>query len=215
MPTIFEAKMDGSEAIRYFHFPLTGFYLGIARRNAQVALTATDEQDAMRGTFIAITFAAMCVEAFCNERAEDVIQISELTEFNNLSKRFSGQPLKSSVVAKAAILLVEKKYVALPTDVLQALERLFYLRNKLVHYKLSETAGKYVLPPLRSMPVAGGGAMWSIDFTQKPTKTIPPLLQEITPQAAKAGHNAAFDLIHHWLQSAGSPEEMAAFPRLE
>lgn len=56
MPKIFEARLDGSEAIRYFPYPVVGFYLRAASDYAEEAITIKDPDERLRKGISAITF---------------------------------------------------------------------------------------------------------------------------------------------------------------
>jgi len=212
VPVIFSAKLDGSEAVRYFHIELTGTYLGISRRSAERA-RADKERDpgnALRHTCIAITFAAMALEAFVNERAEDIIPEAERHDFEKLQNRFSVKERRSKVVSRL-LLLAREKQIPQPSDaIVGSLVALFELRNTLVHYKLAETAGKIFLdPPKRS----ADGSMVSISFIGKPRRIEPPFLAKVTSEAAVRCYNTAFDFLHFWTVSI-KDGEMKGFDRL-
>lgn len=210
MPIVFEAKMDGSESVRYFHIHMSGLYLGISRRNAEAASLDNDADDALRKTVIAITFAAMALEAFANETAEDVIPQADLGAFAQLRGRFATKGKGSRVLAHLLLLAQEKQFPEPEESLRSAIATIFELRNSLVHYKLSEMAGKVFLPPPRRSP---DGSMLSISFIEKPTRIEPPFLQRVTPRAARDAYNAAYDYLRYWMANT-NPEGLKDFQRL-
>lgn len=212
MPVVFKARMDGSDSVRHHHIPLTGIYLGIAQHYSKQAAADKDPRQALRGSLISITFAAMALECFANELAEDIVADRELEDFLRGRKRFKG---KGSVVSKLKLLLEVRKYPSIPPALLSALDEMFTLRNSLVHYKLTESAGRSFLPPAKpTVRPDGTIAMWSVSFIQQPTRVEPPLIGTITPTAAACCYNAAYDFISLWMRLEGSSAVLQGFERV-
>tara|TARA_R110001592_G_scaffold232050_1_gene489338 strand:+ start:27973 stop:28311 length:339 start_codon:yes stop_codon:yes gene_type:complete len=86
----------------------------------------------------------------------------------------------------------------LPNEIKQKVEKLISLRNNLAHYKLTDLAGKFIMPPATTMPVEGGGFMTTLDFTQQPERIEPPFIQSVTGHAAAESFNCALEVINMW-----------------
>ncbi|WP_022957171.1 hypothetical protein [Spongiibacter tropicus] len=198
MPTIFEAKIDGSNAIRYFHFSLVEFYLEQAYVNSTQAKEDQEPNHLLASSIMGIMFSAMALEAFANEISEEIIPKEDLKSFIHLRKGYKKLQGESSVLAKLRILFKEKFNHDLDSDAKSGLEKLTSLRNNLVHYKLSDLAGKYIMPPVGNMDVGGGQKMLTIDFMQKPERVEPPFIQEVTGDAALECFNHAYSVIETW-----------------
>lgn len=215
MPTVYQSKMDGSEAVRYFHVNLTGLYLGISRRNIEAALTAAESDDGLRGSVVGITFAVMALEAFANELAEDVIPEKERKEFERLDGRFKSAARIPKALLRYTRLLEEKGFGPLPDALASALSGAIALRNKLVHYRLHDTAGKAYYPTPRRTPTRDGGGMISINFMERPTHFEAPFVSEVTPTASAKSYNAALDVIAYWFAKEGRPDLLQGFSRMD
>jgi hypothetical protein len=77
MPTVFETKFDRSNAMRYFHVSIANFYLNAGLSYAKKAQEAAENDVPLRRAICAITFSAMTLEAFIDERSEDEIPSSD------------------------------------------------------------------------------------------------------------------------------------------
>lgn len=208
MPTIFEARMDGSEAIRYFHVPMVGFYLSSAFEYA-TSLSQTDDPILkLRNTISTITFSAMTLEAFINEVSENEIRSDLRDEFDRGQKKYKKPQGQSSIRFKFCRLLLDKHQFEAPLEFADKLELLANLRNTLVHYKLSETAGKAIMEPVTKTVLRDGEAMFTIDFTKPPRRVEPPFLDKISPEAGLKSYSIAIDALKIWLELEGDIEQL-------
>ncbi|TLM77188.1 hypothetical protein ACONUD_11985 [Microbulbifer harenosus] len=212
MPTIFEAKMDGSNAVRYFHISMVRFYLDQAYENCLKAKEDCQEGLLLASSVIGIVFSAMSIESFVNEICEDVVSKEDLKDFIHLRKSFRKEKGESSVAAKLRILFNMKFNQNLPDELRVGMEEVISLRNNLVHYKLSEMAGKYILPPVTTTPTSDGQYMHTIDFTVKPERVEPPFIQKVSGSAAANCFNSALALINEWGKLHG---EMDSVPGMQ
>lgn len=205
MPTVFSAKLDGSEAVRYFHVSLVVYYLRQASIHAKCAAVATDSDEMFKDSLLTIIFASFCLEAFTNEMIENVFGDAKLDEYRKKERSMS-------VGSKLQLLFREKWSVELSTQelLLNDINELFYLRNKLVHYKFSESAAKAYMPPVETRPVDGGGSMTMIDFMKQPTRIEPSLMESTDKHEAVKSYNTALRVIKLWNKKAGAPPDALA-----
>jgi hypothetical protein len=209
MPIVFSAKLDGSEAVRHYHISLVAFYLREARRHALAcASMPKGEESHFSEGLLAILLSALCLEAFSNEMAESVIAEHELPDFFKMRRRFrKPSAYRSSVTWKTACLFEAKWAHALDTDTLlvSRIESLFELRNALVHYNLTASAGRMHLPAPAQIPVEGGGMMTVIDFEQTATRVEKPLISTVDAKSAKQSYNTSLAVIRLWNRLANAP----------
>lgn len=198
MPTVYEAKIDGSNAVRYFHFSLIRFYLDQAYEHANKSKEGDKEGRLLASSVITIMFSAMALEAFANEISEDLIPKEELNDFVRLRKSYKQKEQESSLVAKLRILFERRHNHSLGEDQLNGIEKLVSLRNNLVHYKLSELAGKYIMPPPQHTNLGNGQFMTTFDFTMMPERIEPPFVQQVSGDAAVCCFNIALLVINLW-----------------
>lgn len=203
MPTIYEAKMDGSNAIRYFHISLVRFYLDLSFKYSSEAVDEQKEGVLLPSSVIGIVFSAMSIESFINEVSEDVIPKEELVNFIRLRKTYKKSPDESSVTSKLRIMFKAKFDYDLPEGIKQKIEEVISLRNNLAHYKLTDLAGKYIMPPTTTMPVESGGFMTTLDFTLQPERIEHPFVQSVTGLAAAKSFNCALEVINMWGRMQG------------
>jgi hypothetical protein len=197
MTTVFSARLDGSEAKRYFHFPIVGTYLEIAS-DAAVAAQSIDPNKALRAALICITFSVMSVEALVNELAEKIIPESDLDAFMRRSGLFKQARHKAGVIHKLLILSERSGASAVSPQLISSLEAAIELRNHLVHYKLSETAGSVLQPPAIPEVRTEGSFRMTFDLTAEPVKINPLLLEKINEQSAGEALAAAKTVINLW-----------------
>ena len=208
MPTVFSAKLDGSQAVRYHHVSLVTFYLRQARSRALASASVPPSEEQFSEALLAIICSALCLEAFANEMAENVLPDAELKDFLMLRKTFRKPDGVSSVSWKLRILFQKQWGHDLGSDdpTLRGVEELFNLRNALVHYKLGESAARSYLPPPAQIPnTETGQVMTVIDFMQRPTRVEAPLVNRVRPRAAAQAYNAALRVLCAWNQKAGAP----------
>ncbi|MEW7995293.1 MAG: hypothetical protein AB2652_11195 [Candidatus Thiodiazotropha endolucinida] len=214
MPTIFEAKMDGSNAIRYFHISMVRFYLDQAYENCSKAKEDCQEGLLLASSVTGIVFSAMSIESFVNEVCEDVIPKEELKDFIHLRRSYRKEKGESSVAAKVRILFKLKFDQDVPEIIMAGIEETISLRNNLVHYKLSEMAGKYILPPVAKTPTSDGQFMHTIDFTVKPERVEPPFIQKVSGLAAASCFNSALSLINEWGSLHGEKDSIPGLQKI-
>lgn len=140
----------------------------------------------------------MSIEAFVNEMSEEIIPKEELKDFIYLRKAYRKNKNESSVAAKARIIFEKKLNETLNEELLKGIEEVISLRNNLVHYKLSELAEKYIMPPVESIPTEDGKHMTMLDFTTQPERVEPPFIQKVSGIAAANCFNSALSLINEW-----------------
>lgn len=215
MPTILTAAMDGSPVVRFHHLSLISHYLQIAYRHADPTDSSAGDLDDLSRAIIAITFSAMTFEAFANEVAEDTFSDAELQNFISLKGQFKKPKGITGIGHKMALLFSKKLYPPLPAAIAAGIDELVQLRNSLVHYKLSDMAGKSYHPPMRSTPMADGGLMWSVNFMERAVRVEPPFLAKVNKQAAIRSYNTAYDFACLWSSLQSPPSEPRGFKRLE
>lgn len=214
MPTIYEAKLDGSNAIRYFHFSLVGFYLNQAYDHAIQAKEDHGDGVLLASSIVGIMFSSMALEAFVNEMSEDIIPKEELNDFLHLRKAYKHGKKESSLVAKTRILFEKRFSHPLSIEHLNGIENLASLRNNLVHYKLSELAGKYIMPPVKTTQLGDGRYMTTLDFMAQPERVDPPFLLRISGYAAADCFNTALSVINSWGALLGEPDNTPGLKRI-
>lgn len=214
MATIFSAKLDGSEAVRYFHVPIVGFYLGTARDYARSSLELDNGDVRLRKVICAVTFSSMALEALINEAADDVIPSNEKVAFDKGQKPHKKAANQSLVKFKYVTLIEMYKGSLVPPEVLSGIDELIDIRNTLVHYKPMDTAGKHILNPPTSTPTADGKIMTSISFIEKPRRIEAPFIQRLSPEVAVNSYNTAVRAIRCWQTLCGSEWDEQMFPEL-
>lgn len=197
MVTIFEGSID-DDCVWYKHHSLVLFYLDQAKRYADIALKNHADGRLQSDSIVAIVFAAMCIEAFVNETAEDIFNKEDLDDFSFLRGRFGKRGKSSSLTKKLVLIFQEAFQVDAPRSILDSVEELVGLRNSLVHYKLSDTATQIIYPPLGQSETSDGGMMITVDFAQKPKRVMPPFVQTVTGDAAMRSLNTAVSVLDLW-----------------
>lgn len=208
MPIIFEAKMDGSNAVRYFHFSLIRFYLDQAYEHAIKSKVEHEEMLLSASSIIGIMFSAMALEAFANEQSEDVIPKEEINDFVRLRKAYKQKERETSLTAKLRILFECKYSHSLGEEHRNGIEELVSLRNNLVHYKFSELAGKHILPPAKQTKLDNGQTVTTINFMEQPELVEPPFILRVGGDAAANCFNIALSVINSWGSLSGEPDNV-------
>ena len=198
MPVIYEAKVDGSNAVSYYHISLIRFYLDQAYEYAIKSKEEHKDGRLLASSIIAIMFSAMALEAFANEMSEDLIPEEELNDFIRLRKAYKQKDQESSLAAKLRILFERKHNHTLEETLLSDIEKLVSLRNNLVHYKLSELAAKYIMPPVKQTILSNGRVMTTLDFMAQPERIEPPFIQQVSGYAAVNCFNIALLTVNAW-----------------
>lgn len=214
MPTVFKASLDGSLSVRYFHVPIIGFYLGSARDYAQASLDAKDPTIRLRKTVCAITFSAMTLEAFINEVSEDVIPEQDRAAFDKGREPYKKPRGQSSVSFRYSRLVAIKHNVSPPGQLSAGIEELINVRNTLVHYKPTDTAGKYIMPPPAKTSTPDGAVMISFSFVERPLQVELPFLRKVSPEAAVSAYNTALRAIRYWHELCGDGQKLEQFHEL-
>jgi len=213
MPTVFSAKLDGSEAVRFTHISLVVFYLRQSRARAIAAASISSGEEQFAEALLAVILAALCLEAFANECGEDIFDGGELSDFLRC-RRGHQKPDGIGSVAWKLNTVFEKKWkhsLLGSSDVLQDVEALFELRNALVHYKLGESAAKtYLPPPEQFANPETGDFLTVIDFELQPTRFEEPLVRRVNPASAAHAYNTALVVLKLWNEKAGAPPEALA-----
>ncbi|NOZ84281.1 MAG: hypothetical protein GXP60_05685 [Epsilonproteobacteria bacterium] len=208
MPVIFETKLDGSSGTRYFHISLVRFYLDQAYKNAEGAKTEGDENNYLAFCISGIMFSAMSLEAFANEVSEDIVPKEEINDFIHLRKRYRKNKGESSVSAKYRILFKMKHDHDLESDIEDKIGELISLRNNLVHYKITELSGKYIMPSVTNIQCSDGMIVSSIDFMVQPERVEPPFIQKINSESVVTSFNTALSVIKKWGALLGEPDSV-------
>lgn len=208
MPTVFSAKLDGSEAVRYAHISLVVFYLRQARMHALAAMKLQAGEDQFAEALLAVILSALCLEAFANETGENLLPDAELKDFL-LARKAYQRPNGIGSVAWKLTIVFEKKWshqITPGSALIQEIEGLFQLRNELVHYKLGETAAKsYLPPPARIANAETGEVMTVFDFMLPATRVEQSLVVRVNGQAAVRAYNTALRVLKLWNEKAGAP----------
>lgn len=208
MPTIFSAKLDGSEAVRLEHISLVVFYLRQARSRAKSAASLPKGEEQFAEALLAVVLAALCLESFANEWGEEVLESSELADFLRCRRKFQNPEGVGSVAWKLKTVFERKWGHALLTDsgILLEVDALFEMRNALVHCKLSESAAKSFLPPPAQLANPETGEIMTVfDFVEKPTRFEEPLVWRVNSAAAARAYNTALRVVKLWNEKAGAP----------
>jgi hypothetical protein len=213
MPTIFEAKA-GENSVHYIQHSLIRFYIDQSHSNALIALKNHQSNIMQAESIVAIMFAAMTLEAFVNEIAEDVVEEPNLNDFFRLRKEYRIENGESSLTAKIRILF-HLKHNLLPDETLkEQIGMLVTIRNNLIHYRLSDLAGKRILPPMKKEAMPDGTYMTSIDFMAAAENVVPPFIQKITGMAAAESFNTALSLLKTWGELAGEPDNVPGLSQI-
>lgn len=202
MPIVFEANFDGSDTVRYFQISLVRLYLDQAHKYATDSKNEGVDRELV-SSITSIMFSAMALEAFVNEISEDVIEKDNLDNFIRLRAPYKMKSGEGSICAKIRILFDTKFKYSLEGDSIRSVIELANFRNSLVHYKLTDTAGKIIMPPVKHMPLEGGGVMSTIDFMVEPKRVEPPFVDKINSKSAAAGFNTAMMMILKWGELMG------------
>jgi uncharacterized protein YutE (UPF0331/DUF86 family) len=209
MRTIYEARMDGSESILYQPISLISYYLECAKDYKDQL--DRDEEPELSQTIVLIMFSTMTLESFINELAEFHIEPEDRESFDRCQKPYNKpKGLKQSSVTFKFKLLVEKKYKRfLPNELCDEIEYLIDLRNTLVHYKTSETAGQYRMTPPIKTTTSTGAQMVTLDFTKPITSYIPPFLQKVSVEAGIKAYSIAYHCLKIWFEFDNNTPELA------
>ncbi len=208
MPTIFSAKLDGSEAVRYHHISLVVFYLCQARERALSAASEPAGEAQFAEALLTVILAAMCLEAFANESGENILDGGALADFLRCRRKYQMPEGMGSVAWKLSVVFEKKWGVALARDAdpLAQVEALFDMRNALVHYNLSESAAKtYLPPPAQLTDLDTGQVMTVFDFELPPTRSEESLVRQVNAAAAARAYNTALRTLKLWNEKAGPP----------
>jgi hypothetical protein len=215
MPVVFEIEMDGSDGVFYDHFPLVGFYLDSAY-NFKQSLTIEAEYGILLKNIIStILFSAMTLEAFINERAEDVIGKESRSDFDRCRGDYKKNKNESSVLFKFRKLVQIQFKQDIDSDLTEKIEYLIELRNTLVHYKLSDTAGKYYTAPAKKTLLPSGEYMQTIEFNTPIKLFDPPFLEKVSVDAGNRAFTNTLDCIKLWLMLASETEQLGHLSRFD
>jgi hypothetical protein len=208
MPTIFSAKLDGTESVRYEHVSLVVFYLRQSRARATAAASMPRSEEQFAEALLAIILAALCLEAFANELGENILDSGELEDFLRCRRKYQKPDGRGSVAWKLSVVF-EKKWghiLSGDSELLNEIESLFGMRNALVHYKLGESAAKAYLPPAQIISNPETGEVMTVfDFVQRPTRIEEPLISRVNAGAAARAYNTALRALKLWNEKAGAP----------
>lgn len=193
MPTIYKAKADGSNAVRYIQHSLVRMYLDMANFHSLESIKLHEEGRLYSFSVIGIVFSAMSLEAFLNEISEDIIPDTESNDFNYSRGSYKTKKKESSIGSKCRHLFKIKHDYHMEEQTVEDIERLVDLRNSLVHYKPTEMSTKLILPPARN-----GTGMFTVDFTAEPVRVEPPLIQKITGDMPARCFNTSLTVIRKW-----------------
>jgi len=212
MPIVLTAKLNGSETIQYFHEPLAAFYLRQASIHASTAAESVEVETKFKESLLAIIFSSMCLEAFANEMAENKLIGDELEDFIRLRNKYKIKGKTTGVALKIKRLFTLQWSVdlSLQHSPLREVNNLFRLRNDLVHYKITKTAGKAYMPSSESRTIGGKHIITKIDLTKEPTRTELPIIAKINEREAANSYNAALRIVKKWNTEAGAPPDALA-----
>lgn len=213
MPTVYEASFDGSDTVRYFHISLVRLYLNQAHDNAIASISA-DPDNELVTSITSVMFSAMALEAFVNEVSEDVIEKGALNNFIRLKSPYKMKKGEGSICAKLRIIFDKKFNHELEAQLNEQIIELANYRNSLVHYKLSDTAGKVIMPPVKHTQLEDGKVMSTIDFMVEPKKIEPPLVNKINSKSAVSGFNTALSVILKWGKLSGIDDCVPGLSRI-
>ena len=214
MPTVYEGKMDGSNAVRYFHYSLIRFYLDQGYEHSVKANEECQPGVLQASSIIGIMFSVMSIEAFINETSEDLVEPEKLNDFMFLRKEFKKAKGESSVVAKLKTLFDMKFGASLNQELVDEVELSVQVRNNLVHYKLSELAGKHIMPPIKTIKGEGGQVMSCVDFTVEPERIDPPFISKVSGNEAARCFNSALAAINFWGQLMGIEDNVPGLKKI-
>jgi hypothetical protein len=207
MPTVFSAKLDGSEAVRYFHVSLVTFYLREAHAHTLAAAKTIDADRHFAESMLAVVLSALCLESFCNELAENILPTADLDDFLMARRKYKRPPGLASVTAKILTIFESQwpKCLSIEDPLVKDVEALFAIRNALVHYRLGESATKAYLPPPAQIRSDTGTQMTVIDFMQRPTRIAQSLVERVNSDLASKAYDTALKVLSLWNQKAGAP----------
>lgn len=214
MPIVYEGKLDGSSGVRYFQYSLVGFYLDQAFEHASKAKDHCRPGILQASSIIGIMFSVMALEAFINEISEDLIPAEELDDFIFLKRKYRKQSGESSVSAKLRVLFKLKYNQDIEGVLLENVEASVQLRNNLVHYKLTELAGKFIMPPIESIKAQDGRIMSCIDFTSEPERIDPPFISKVNGDAAANCFNSTLLIINYWGELKGVSDNVPGLVKI-
>lgn len=220
MPVIMEGRL-GQPLVRYDRFPLTAFYLHRAYDFAKAVSAAPEPGDVaddgrLQKAIAVILWSALALEAGANEFAEDVIPSGDLGDFDHARKGYHSPKGISRTIWKWHVLFKTgpKALIPLADPVLANAETLVQVRHQLSHYKPQDTARKihYEAKP----GVDENGRAWNVmwDFTQKPIRIEPSLLERQVLTDPARHFRATRALFLAWALKNGGDEICfnAAFP---
>ncbi|SRR5713226_441959 len=209
MPIVFSARLDGSEATRYFHVPLAQFYLRQAAIHTSTVLHTTEEEPKFKEALLAILFSSLCLEAFANEMAENKLEGDDLEHFFWLKGKYKNKGTGTGVAFKFKLMFAIQWSVdlSLQESPLKEVDELFSLRNELVHYKLTKAAGRAHMPQGETHSTGRGGVITTFDLTKEPTRIELPVVAKINERTAVSSYNAALRIIKRWNAEAGAPPD--------
>lgn len=197
MVTVYKGSIH-EECIRYEHHSLVLFYLEQSQRHAANSMENHTEGRLQSDSIVAIVYAAMCIEAFINETAENNFPEEKIKDFDHLNGEFRQRGKSSKVIKKLSIIFKSIFDVDLPSTLAKSVQDLINLRNNLVHYKLSETATKIIYPPMQQTKASNGSVFTTVDFMQEPKAVIVPFVQQVTGMAAKQSFETAVSVLQFW-----------------
>jgi len=215
VPVLYEARFDGSEAIRHYHVSIIRFYLDQAYEYSAQAKRDDEEGVLLASSVIGLMFSVMALEAFINEVAEDVFHEKELVDFTRLRRGYRCLAGESTVMAKLRILFDRRHGVAVNEELMTSIGYAISLRNNLTHYKLSELSGKHVLPPPGKVDGSDGEFMHVVDLTVEPETVIPPFIEKVTGGAAADAFNAVLNVIKEWGKLQGVIDSVPGLDRID
>jgi hypothetical protein len=97
---------------------------------------------------------------------------------------------------------------------LREIEELFTLRNEMIHYKVSKSAGKILLKA-GEVQISPMGYVVNFNVTGPVVETEDPLFASVNVRTAVNSYNAALELALMWNEKAGAPSDaLGAFTPL-
>ncbi len=196
MTTILKANRLKGESIEYQSISMVSYFLCWAGEYAKKALEPklNDEQK-LKYSISSIMMNSLSLEAFINERAENVISDENKINFDRCRKEFANKTNYSNTVWKLIFIFNTELDTDLPKELLIALDNLMQSRHKLVHYKCEESARKIK----RRAPSTDD--MFSIDFSSEPLEVEPSLIEKnLTPTKAKTHYEAVLELARTYIR---------------
>lgn len=134
-----------------------------------------------------------------NEIAEGKLKGDELEDFFGLKGKFKSKDRGASVARKIKILFaLHSVELSLQESPLREANELFLLRNELVHYKLTKTAGKAYMPNGELCTTVQGGFVITFDLTKKRDRVELPLVAKINQHSATDSYIAALRIMERW-----------------